>query len=82
MSNITCPFTTAHLPTLPTPCLHAVGRHCLSDATPLIAASFALCVVRRAKDHHILLHYPPPEKPNRCVRQVVLDKRFPLNVIS
>ena len=40
------------------------------------AASFALGVFRRVKDHHSLLHYSPLLKT--CVRQVVLDKWLPL----
>ena len=40
-------------------------------------ASFGLCAVCRFKDHHMLLHYSPRLK-NTCVRQVVLDKWFPL----
>ena len=41
------------------------------------AASFVLCVFRRVKDHHILLHDSPLLKKT-CVRQVVLDEWFPL----
>ena len=42
-------------------------------------ASFGLCAVCRFKDHHMLLHYSPRLK-NTCVRQVVLDKCFPLTI--
>ena len=38
---------------------------------------FVLCVFRRVKDHHNLLHFSPRLKTT-CVRQVVLDKWFPL----
>ena len=57
------------------------GRHYLSDATCLIQGSFVSCVFRRVKDHHNLLHYLPLLK-NSCVRQVVLDKLFLLNVVQ
>ena len=40
------------------------------------AASFVLCVLRRVKDHHTVLHYSPRLK-NICVRQVALDKWLP-----
>ena len=40
------------------------------------AASFVLCVPRRVKDHHNLLHESPHLK-KACVRQVALDKWFP-----
>ena len=40
------------------------------------AASFVLCVFRRVKDHHSLLHHSPLLK-KACVRQVVSDKRSP-----
>ena len=40
-------------------------------------ASFVVCVFRDVKDHHNLPHYSPRSK-NTCVRQVVLDKWFPL----
>ena len=40
-------------------------------------ASFGLCVFCRVKDHHNLLHYSPLLK-KASVRQVVLDKLFPL----
>ena len=49
-----------------------VGWHYLSDA-----ASFVLRVFRRVKDHHNLPHDSPLLK-NTGVRQVVLDKLFPL----
>ena len=51
------------------------GITCL---TPLVlTASFVLFALRSVKDHHhSLLHYSPLLK-NTCVRQVVLDKRFP-----
>ena len=41
-------------------------------------ASSVLCVFRRVKDHHNLLQYSPPSKKT-CVRQVALDKWFPLS---
>ena len=41
-------------------------------------ASFVFCVVRRVKNPHNLLHYSPLLK-KACVRQVALDKWFPLN---
>ena len=41
------------------------------------AASFVLRASPRVKDHHNLLHCSPLEK-NTCVRQVVLDKWFPV----
>ena len=41
------------------------------------AASFVSCVFHRVKNHHGLLHDSPLLK-NTCVRQVVLDKWFPL----
>ena len=41
------------------------------------AASFVFCVVYSVKDHHNSLHCSPLLK-NTCVRQVVLDKWFPL----
>ena len=41
------------------------------------AALFVLCVLRSVRDHHNLLHYSPRLKKT-CVRQVVLDKCFPL----
>ena len=40
-------------------------------------ASFVLCVFRRVKDHLNLLYYSPRLK-NTCVRQVAVDKWFPL----
>ena len=40
-------------------------------------ASFVLCVFRRVKEHHNLLHDSTRLKKT-CVRQVVLDKWFPL----
>ena len=53
------------------------GWHYLSNATLSNAASFVLCVFRRVKDHHNLLHSSPLWEKT-CVRQVVLDKWFPL----
>ena len=41
------------------------------------AASFVLCVFRRAKDHHNLLHSSPVLKKT-CIRRAMLDKWFPL----
>ena len=38
---------------------------------------FVSCVLRRVEDHHTLLHCSPRLKKT-CVRQVVLDKWFPL----
>ena len=40
-------------------------------------ASFVVCVACRVKDHQHSLHYSPSLKKT-CVRQVVLDKWFPL----
>ena len=56
------------------------GWHYLSNATCLIChtASCVLCAVYSVKDHHDLLDCSPLLK-NTCVRQVVLDKWFPLN---
>ena len=54
-----------------------IGRHYLSDATLSNTASFVLCVFRRVKDHCNLLYYSSLLK-NTCIRQVVLDKCFPL----
>ena len=44
---------------------------CLSNT-----AAFVVCLLRRVKDHHILLHYSPHLK-KLCLRQVVLDKSLP-----
>ena len=60
---------------------HGLGWQYLSNATCLMRPQFALCVFRRVKDHHNLLHYSPPLKKT-CVRQAVLDKRFPLHAPS
>ena len=54
-----------------------LGWHYLSNATCLIQESFLLCVLRRVKDHHMMLQYSLFLK-NTCFRQVVLDKWFPL----
>ena len=54
------------------------GWHYLSNATWSNAASFVICVFPRFKDHHNLLHYSPRLKKT-CVRQVLLDKWFPLS---
>ena len=43
-------------------------------------ASFVLCVFRRVKDHHILKHYSRRLKKTCAIRQVVLDKCFPLKL--
>ena len=61
----------------------------LSNATCLTQASFVLCAFRRVKDHHSLLPDSPLLKKaysstrlrKACVRQVVLDKRLPLNFV-
>ena len=55
------------------------GCHNLSNTTCLIRPHlvYALCVFRRVKDHHHLLHDSPLLK-NTCLRQVVIDKWFPL----
>ena len=50
------------------------GATCLTLSN---AASLASCLFRRVKDRHNLLHDSPRLK-NNCVRQVVLDKWFPL----
>ena len=55
-----------------------LGWHHLSNATCLIQASFVLCVCFRVKGHRNLLHDSPVLKKT-CVRQVVLDKWFPLD---
>ena len=57
-----------------------IGWHYLSNATLSNAASFVLCVFCRVKDHHKLLHYSPRLK-NICIRQVMLDKWFPVMMI-
>ena len=44
-------------------------------------ASFVLCVFLRVKDHHNLQSYSPLLKKT-CVRQVELDKWFPLNMAN
>ena len=73
-STSTWPFATRHQ--------HAYGQlfgwSCLSNATCLIQASLALCVFRRVKGHHNLLHDSSRLKKT-CFRQVVLDKSFPLS---
>ena len=57
---------------------HAIfGWHYLSNAACLMPATFVLCVLCRVKDHHKLLHVLPPSKKT-CVRQVALNKWFPL----
>ena len=53
-----------------------IGWPYLSNGYLTNAASSALRVFRRVKDHQTLLHYSPPLKKT-CVRQVVLDKWFP-----
>ena len=53
--------------------LPLAGWHYLSNE-----ATFVLCVFRRVKDRHNLLHDLPLLK-EPCVRQVVLDKWFPLS---
>ena len=55
----------------------------LSNATCLIRPHLCyVCVcVRRVKDHYVL-PYDSPRLKNTCVRQVVLDKRFPLTRCS
>ena len=52
------------------------GWHYLFKAACLMRPRL-LCVFRRVKDYHDLLHYSQLLK-NICVRQVVLDKCFPL----
>ena len=56
-----------------------LGRHYLSNATAtcLIQASSISCIVYTVKDHHNLLHSSPLLKKT-YIRQVVLDKLFPL----
>ena len=54
-----------------------LGWHYLSNATCLLIRPRLFCVFRRVKDHRNLLHCSPCLKKT-CVRQVVLDKRFPL----
>ena len=64
------------------PVVHALGG--TTRLTLLVyAASFALCVFRRVKDHHNidLLNCSPLLKKT-CVRQVVLDRWFPLNALA
>ena len=46
-------------------------------AAPWLVASFVLCMFRRVEDHHNLLHESPLWE-KACVRQVALDKWFPL----
>ena len=62
--------------------LALTGRHDLSNAACQNTASLVLCVVRRVKDHHSLLHYSLRLKKTvlkkTLVRQVVLNKWFPL----
>ena len=55
--------------------LNHTGWHYLSNATCLIRPR--LFVFRRVKDHHNLSSYSLCLKKS-CVRQVVLDKWFPL----
>ena len=57
--------------------LHKVGWHYLSNATCQIRPHLFYVFFGRVKDHHNLLHYSPLLK-KACVRQVVLDKWFPL----
>ena len=65
----------------------AVLKCCLYRAALLVqryllyTASLFLCVVRRVKEHHKVLHDSPLLKKT-CVRQVVLDKWFPLSTAA
>ena len=51
----------------------------MSNATCLIRPHLFYVYVCRVKEHHNVLHYAPLLKKT-CVRQVVSDKLFPLNV--
>ena len=62
---------------VPTLWSRSFGWHYLSNATCLIRRHL-FCVFRSAKDHHNLLHDSQLFKKT-CVRQVVLDRWFPLN---
>ena len=55
-----------------------LGWHYLSNATRLMRPRLFYASVRRVKDHRNLLHDSQLLK-NNCIRQVVLDKWFPLN---
>ena len=59
---------------------------CLFNRVALLVSSYlsstascdlSLCAFRGVKDHHNLLHNSPRSK-KACVRQAVLDKRFPM----
>ena len=54
-----------------------IGWHYLSYRYLSKAASFVSCAFLPVKDHHDLPHASPLLK-KACVRQVVLDKWFPL----
>ena len=54
-----------------------IGWHYLSNATCLIRPRSFYVSVCRVKEHRNVLHCSPLLK-NTCVRQVVLDKWFPL----
>ena len=56
------------------------GTTCLTLLSQ-IQASFVLCVFRRVKDHHNLLHHSPLVKET-SVGQVALDKWFPLILLQ
>ena len=52
------------------------GRRLSSNATRLLRPGLLLRAFRGVKDHHNLHKYSPLLKKT-CVRQIVLDKRFP-----
>ena len=58
-----------------------LGRHYLSNATCLMQPRCLLCAVYTVKDH-CDLPYCSPLLKKTCVRQVVLDKWFPLDTLS
>ena len=59
---------------------HVLGGVTCPNATCLIRYKLC-CVFRRVKDHHKFAIISVCLKKT-CVRQVVLDKRFPLNAVA
>ena len=59
-----------------------LGRHHLSHAACLTQASFVWCVAYSVKDHHHHLPNYSRLVKKSCVRQVVLDKWFPLSDVT
>ena len=57
------------------------GWRYLSNAACLIRPRLLCAYLRRVEDHDTLLHYFSRLKKT-CVRQVVLDKSFPLIIVT